>query len=479
MKRRLLIVLMILIACFSINVYAEEFHYPTESFSLEDTYNRNYIRSAYVSLSMTSTYIEEFAVPFYLKTKDGYPVYLLSKNLKVPTSNEIFALGNGNPSTVLDSGLLYILMHGYGYGKVEDSVFYQEPYGEVDITAKHYDTQLALWLYIYQNKDRFKDSYCANDGCLFIDRLGNSVSYEELYKFVKKAGDINNYSFLKYIIDLVDKANTYEYQASSIDTISINDINYSFNNDATLMMTDYITPTPKGNKNNYLYYQVSIDDPNQYGAYVVDSNENEIFATTQAKGSFKVVVPIKDDVEKMNLKSIQVTIKAYFNQEKVYEYHVSNSTEERFSNILFSYIPYKEEISSSFTLRNFIQVAALSPSSDNLSGVTMILRNKNNPDEVLQKWVSRDTPHQLFLDDGDYTLCEEDTPNGYIATNKCIDFKVDGESVTYLKMQNEQQVEVPDTGIFQSSTIYWIGSITIIMGLTIIFITIRKKDKNY
>ena len=482
MKRHSFIIFIILVLSFFMikQVQAEEFHYPTESFSVIDSYQKNYIRSAYVSLSMTSNYIDEFACTYDLKTTEGYPVYQLSKNLKVPTSTEQFGLSSDNPVSVLDSGLLYILMHGYGYGKGEDSVFYHEPYGEIDPGAREYVTQIALWLYIYQNKERFKSSYCANEGCVFKDRFGEVVSFDDLYTFVKKAGEIPNYSYLKYIPDLVDKANTYVHHESSISTIQMNDLNYSFNNDGSLMMTDMIHPTPVGNKSNYLYYTISLEDPNQYGAYLVDSNNQEIFPNTQMTGPFKVVVPIQDNVDNMNLKSISVRIQSYFYQEKIFEYHVTSSTNptsNTYSNILFSYIPNSEVITNTFTLRNFIQVSALSPSSEDLSGVTMILKSKNDPTRVIQTWVSRDTPHQLYLEDGDCTLCEESTPNGFVATTKCVDFVVDGEKVTYLRMQNEQQVEVPDTGIMQSNAIYWLGSLTMFIGLTVMCVTLLKKNK--
>lgn len=475
LMKKLYVVLLILFTFFLFRkpVYAiEEYHYPVDTFhsNVTSMYQFNYIRMAYVSLSMTSPFINEFAVPGNYKTSDNlYPLYVLSKNLEVPSSSEDFVLGNDNPTIPTNDGITYIIMHGYGVGNEEDSIFKQVDYGYVDNSTKQYITQIALWLYLYQHKEDFQDSYCVDGACDFKNKSGNIVPYEDVLELVKKAGDIQNYQYLKYIPLLVEEANQYESKSSSLASLNLSELEYHFNEDMTLLTTDSITPTAGSNRENYLYYRVLLEDPNQYGASIVGEDGTVILEEDAVNQPFKVVVPLHENIADMNLKTITIRVKAYFKQTKVYEYQATTSSEKNLSSVLFGFLPENEVIQTSFNLYNFVRIASDNPFNVYLKGTSMILKNKNQSDQE-QTLISSDSLHDLVLEDGDYLLCEEDG-------EKCVDFVIGDSRVISFREDDEQTVEVPDTAMFQSKHFYSFGIISILLGVVFVGYNLLKKNK--
>lgn len=119
----------------------------------------------------------------------------------------------------------------------------------------------------------------------------NSITAAEVRNIITTAYNVNGYSYLKYIIDLVNSAEAItSYEESSMS--SIPDVNsYTINSNGTLLTTDLFTATPSTNKDNFMYYTVKIDDPNGYGAYIVDQNNAIITNKSAIAGGFKIVIP--------------------------------------------------------------------------------------------------------------------------------------------------------------------------------------------
>ena len=145
--KKIVCIMICMILFYPIFVLAEGLPKSPFTTNIRSTEQTNYMRKAFTSQSMTSTFINSFAVPTSIKTSDGaYPLYLLLKNKNTPTTANTITPGEHNPIEVNDSGIQYILNHGYHVGG-DESVFDSGEYGTITTdNIKQYITQIALWL---------------------------------------------------------------------------------------------------------------------------------------------------------------------------------------------------------------------------------------------------------------------------------------------------------------------------------------------
>ena len=111
---------------------------------------------------------------------------------------------------------------------------------------------------------------------------------------------------------------------------------------------------------------------------------------------------------------------------------------------------------------------------DNLAGAHFILRNEKG--EVVEEWTSTDTAKTIEkLTPGQYTLSEVKAPDGYVLNSSPLAFEVEAiGDVQVVTMYDALEVEVPNTS--QNSLLYlFIGTITIMTGLSIFGYTYYKK----
>ena len=473
MKKRFLFILILLLIPTA--VLAEGL--PTGDF--QTNYNGmtyNYIQSAYRSLSMTSPFIESFNAPYNLRTGDGvYALYTLSKNDRVPSRNDTV---NSTSHEIEDDGIEYILMNGYRMDNTPN-IFDSEEYGAVDTrNIKEYITQIALWLYLYQNQSKFSN-YCSNRACEFTNSSGEAISAEEIYDFIVEGAKISGYNYLNYIIKLVDNASIYRREPSQLSSISSDSLEYEIDKKNHILVTKEIHPTPTGNSTNFMGFVIEIDDPNQYGAYFSDNDGNKITDMEHYQGAFHLVVPLQEELDKMNLNSIQLHIKGYFSNHHVYDYTTVDSTgNDPFTHMVASG-SQTEEIRNDYSLHNFVKISTLDPMNSLLAGATMVLTKKGDP-SFNESWISGEDAHFIQLRNGEYTLCETKAPHGFEACTECVDFNVDGENVTVLDVKNDQKVEIPNTALFANKTIRNFGIVLLIIGSLIIgfnYLTSDNKNK--
>ena len=484
MKKKCVFLILFLLFHFTLDVFAEGL--PTNSFTSNSSNSMayNYIRLSLRSRSMTSPFIYSFDVPYNLKTNDGkYPLYIFSKNLGVPSISEEFIPSNDNPTEVMDSGILYILTYGYNTGNSNESIFMNgEHSNNLSDATKQYITQIALWLYIYQNKEQFKDTYCFNDACVFLDSSNQVVPFDEVYNLVKEAGKISDYSYLSYIIDLVDNAKVYKKEVSQLSSTSAEHLSYQVKKESNQLISEVLRPIANSNSTNFLNYTVTIEDPNQYGAYFIHENGQRIDDLSSINGSFQLVVPLKEKLEDMDLSSIKIKITGYFLRSDAYEYHVSrtqNADLNSFSSVLYGFIP-TETVENVYTLQNFVRISALSPNKSILAGATMVLTKKGDSN-YRETWISGEDVHFIQLREGDYTLCETNAPKGYETATQCYDFSVNGANVNVeipnVEATQEQAVVVPDTALFQSPIIRFIGVFLLMIGVSTLGFIFLKNEK--
>lgn len=459
---------------------------PSNMFTsnISNTNQTNYIKTALTSNGNTSTFIENFSIPSNMKINNkNTPLYKMQKNFDTPTNTEKFEMIDENPININDLGISYILSHGYNTNNTTNTIFETKTYGSItDNNIKQYITQIALWLYIYENKNKFSNTYCNNNGCDFLDTNNSLVSSESIRQLIESAGNISNYKYLKYITLLVDKAKNYTGETEiQLTPISGNNLSYEINDEFTLLTTETITPTVSKNENNFMYYSIEINDSNNYGVYITDNKNNKITNMNVLTGSFKVVVPLKEELETMNLSSIEINIYGNFIKDETYEYRVTSKTtgeltkHDNFSNVLLGYNP-NEIVKTSFKLHNFTQINKVDKNdSKPLTGATLIIKRKDSEEEV-ETWVSTNEPHYTYLSNGDYELCEKEAPNGYKLA-ECKDFSIDDTTIKVITLENELIVEnIPNTSSKKNILIYLIGTILILAGSITTIIVLKKNN---
>lgn len=475
--------------------------YPTANFKSSAATQKNYVQDALNSASQTSVYTNNFSVSLVHNSNGTVPLYSLMKNAETPTSSETFNISaDGNPSNISDKGLLYIIGHGYNATNNDNNIFSTNKYGTVtDNNIKQYVTQVALWLYIYENKSKFSSTYCKNEEqCVFTNSSDTAVTASDIRTFISTTGNISGYNYLKYIIDLVDGTKDYTgAQTSSIASLSTTKPTYAINNAFTVLTTDVITPEANGNEANFMYFTATIDDPNGYGASLIDDKGQPISKGGVVK-SFKVKVPLSENLDEMDLTSIKVIVTGHFIKEEARAYHVTSTTKaalidgkdpllklnaagndkiDRFADVLFGYVP-SEKLSTDFSLYNFTKISKIDvTTSEELPGATLVLTKKGDI-QPTDTWTSTNTPHYLSLSNGDYTLCETIFPDGYEVVEgkeECIEFNIDGTKIQTVVMEN---APIPDTAFFSNKIYMYIGLLLVAIGAGSLVLVYKKKKQN-
>ena len=449
--------------------------------------NVNYIGDAGASNETKNNFI----TPKALKTNSNKVLYLFSKNLIAPGSEQTFEMVTDNPVNINDRGLTYILSHGYNETNDVKTVFtnstYKSEYGELTDTIKQqYVTQIAIWLYIYKYKNNF-DDYCNKDDittlCDFQTTSGETttaLSYNNVVNIITTQANNNDYKWLNYILKLVEEAETYKSKEAEVSKIDTSNIEFTLSSDKKKVVSNLVTPTSTKNNDNFMYYSVRIDDDDNYGVYLIDKNGNKITNLSNMSGSFKVVIPLKDDVTEMDLTKIKINVFGIYTYDEGYSYRVTKSESEdvnkhpKYSSTLLGYVP-TNTVGFSFKARNFTKIIKTDSSANKeLAGATLKITNKNDSTKTYE-WVSQEEPHYIFLEDGEYTLCEIVAPKGYEKTDECIDFTIqDEQNVKIINMKNSPII-VPNTGLNNSKILLIVGSVLLLIGgLTIV---LYKKNK--
>ena len=434
--------------------------------------------------------VDSFKVPMsYSISDNSKALYILSKNLGFATSSETFGEDTGNPSAINDAGIKYIMNHGY-YNSSRAGDVFDGTYGSVtNDNIKQYITQMALWLYIYEKNTVFSE-LCANTkdtnvtGCNFnyAKDNGETTTYTTIpaanvRSMISSAAAIDGYSYLRYINELVDKAKT----ATVNNNFSFDDMEEA----SYLIVGSTLTSTlvnPTSSNDAYTGYDLVLEDPNNYGAYLVDSSGERINTLTNRTGAFKLVIPLTNDGENMNLTSVKVNVIGHFNQLAPYRYHVTdtsstntelinNNKMNNFSDVVLS---INDNATANIELypQNYTLISKTDIANGNeLPGAHLTITNTSN-NSVVDDWTSTNKSHKVLLEDGNYKLCETTAPEGYAKKTECINFEVTNNKVEKVTMENAR---IPDTGAGIYKGIYYIGSLLLLIGIGLITTLIFKE----
>ena len=247
-------------------VKAESSGLPTSTFTASYSNQQNLISNALGGDSKYNSFNNFYVKTNFRANNNKNIAYSMMKNLEFPTTTEKFELIDNNPTTLTDRGILYILAHGYNQTNTTNTVFTTNKYGGVtDNSIKEYITQIALWLYLYEHKDRFSN-YCIDTGyninaCdFYINETTTLMNSNEVRQVISNAAKVSGYNYLNYIILLVDTANNYPGGgSSSMSSISSDAATYTIAEDGKSLITDDITPSPSSNSENYMHYSIQLN----------------------------------------------------------------------------------------------------------------------------------------------------------------------------------------------------------------------------
>jgi len=477
-------------------VKAESSGLPTSTFTASYSNQQNLISNALGGDSKYNSFNNFYVKTNFRANNNKNIAYSMMKNLEFPTTTEKFELIDNNPTTLTDRGILYILAHGYNQTNTTNTVFTTNKYGGVtDNSIKEYITQIALWLYLYEHKDRFSN-YCIDTGyninaCdFYINETTTLMNSNEVRQVISNAAKVSGYNYLNYIILLVDTANNYPGGgSSSMSSISSDAATYTIAEDGKSLITDDITPSPSSNSENYMHYSIQLNDPNNYGAYLIDNDNQKITNTDNLAGTFKIFVPLNEEIKDMDLSSISINITGMFVTSSGYTYRVTKTDngklinkkkQQRFSDILLGNV---STVTSkvSFSLDNIVKIRKIDATSkENLPGATLTIKDKTD-NSIVVKMTSTKNVKYIYLKKGDYSLCETNAPEGYSLNNECVDFTVDGKKTITVTMENNKVVKtnvpVPNTKFGIPPLIYIVGGIILVIGVCFIGIPILAKRK--
>lgn len=426
---------------------------PTTTFKSNNSSSNtiNLIKDAIGENSTYDNFLDNFNVQKDYRTKNNnFALYSIMKNLEFPTSSEKFELTADNPKDVEDKKLLYIMMHGYNNTNSENNIFSSEKYGEISNDyIKEYITQIAIWLYLYENQSSLSE-YCIPtnidngiNACSFYNNSSYTLLPKESVRgIINQAAANKDYKYLNYILDLVESAKNYNYTESNMINISNTSIGYDYHNN--YIMTSTINPFPTtDSKNNYLNYSVEIEDPDNYGVYITNSDGIKITNTNDLTEGFKVYIPLKKDITEMDLTKVRISIKGSFLDDiKGYSYRVTSSTnnlvdndKQKYASQIISYVPIKY-VYTGFNLKNFVKISNVdAKNGKELAGSTLVIKKKGTDTEIA-KWVSKEEPHYVMLNEATYELYEVSAPDGFEQNKESVELKVENDKIINYRMES-------------------------------------------
>ena len=475
----------------------------TTNYARDTGTTANYINEAFshctgdgcnILITDAGSAVDNFKVPVSYSTSYSdntdkliKSTYLLQKNYLPIATNDVVAQADGNPTFINNDGFRYISNHGYYSADRPGPIFIKGEYGEVpDNSIKQYITQIATWLYIYERVPGLCVAASGNNtvsSCSFnyVKTVGEettytSISAADVRKIIANAANIEGYKYLNYIIKLVDEAEKAEYADEyTFDPLS----NPSYNFEGNNLVSSLITPTTKDE--SYIDYYLKINDPNKYGVYLVDSSGAKITNLENRTGGFKIVIPVSNYGEGMDLTSVKVVVTGRFLSLTPYAYHATNFSNEtttllnsgnKLSNIFLSVYDIGMPIIETWPYNYVILSKVDITNGKELAGAKLSVTNTSTGSKI--EWTSTNKPYKTYLEKGEYKFCETVAPKGYAKQNNCVNFTVDGKKVERIKLES---APVPDTAAGVYKGIYYIGSLLLLVGIGVIT-TLLFKEKH-
>lgn len=197
----------------------------------------------------------------------------------------------------------------------------------------------------------------------------------------------------------------------------------------------------------------------------------------------KVIVKIPISSVKIGETTFKLSASTNGKTYKMYEYSASAAEIQSVGKLVSEEISASKEIEfrvEKQTTTKFSKISVVDQKE--LPGATLRILDGNkeplmDPEGKPYEWVSTEEPHYIEgLAPGIYYLEEVYAPEGYVLSNELVEFEVkDDGSITEVVMENDLEVEVPDTLSSRSILLLAIGMIDIALGIGILLYV--KKNK--
>ena len=188
-----------------------------------------------------------------------------------------------------------------------------------------------------------------------------------------------------------------------------------------------------------------------YGFEEKDIHKAMVNATPNTKiykddkdGGYVVKIPVTDIPEGKKV-TFSLRWEGNYDKEVAYYYY----TDANHQKLLYDELEVTSETvkaSIELTVKNFIESYNVNISKTDVTqtkevpGATLVLKNAKG--EVVETWVSTNTPHKIVLKEGEYSLTETIAPEGYKLSTTTINFMLDENGKLYTKLYGRyEQVE--------------------------------------
>lgn len=366
-----------------------------------------------------------------------------------------------------DAGIQYIVANGFwGDASLEMSTEDKINYGA---------TQLAIWLYYYDTEENHTNNVRIASLAVEIRTTNKTITNTEHLSILEKAEELCTGAKNAKANGLVNP----ELTLNDVDT------NLKISSDNNYIESDYVIVVLKG--------------LTSYNAVVVNDDFTIIGDDGNPKTSFASGEKIKIRANKSEVTSnLNVTLKITARGKKYLPYLYDpgaaicpdNSTvctpgETLYYKQRVVYTPSSEEVLLEKDI-NFVYELANkkvtiskqdATTGKELPGAKLKLVDERG--NLVEEWTSTETPHEIELEPGKYSLTETIAPNGYTLSLETVTFTVNSDGTTEPKnivMQNKY-IEVPITDLDTPQILIIAFSIFAVLGVGLLYVA-NKKQKN-
>ena len=339
--------------------------------------------------------------------------------------------------------------------------------GNVDVgdrvrACKKYLTQYAIWYYL--DMVGYKDSN--GNTQLTEAKRQNLENYAN--GNVTQATDV-----AQQVINFANEAKLYNDKSHEVCTYSIDtsDIKYTVTDDGKYLESNFITVSST-NKNLNLFYTAAFSKNNVEAVFIdSDGNINPNLQNVSANNKFKIRIPL-DKLKNIDSVSLDIAMTVSYSKDVVYKY--TPSVDGAQSPIVADKTKTTTGFTTSISL-NLTEITKTDITNDKLvSGAQLSIKDSNGKE--IARWITNNYPYYVNLSEGDYTLSEITSPDGYELNQASVAFKVKNDgTITKVVMKNTPTTDVPNTAENIPGYVYIIGGFILIVGISVIYVTVKKK----